>query len=145
MSRKVARYVVECKFGIQGNAVVQWGAIERQPGVYDWSGYQELFGMVKTQGLRIQAVMSFHACGGNVGDYAQVPLPEWVLKVIYGVSLRCCIIAHFGAPCLLAHQPGTCQQQKLKREVTCIVPSAHQADSNQPWWKRFRPGVWNCW
>lgn len=67
--------------GVEGIAVdVWWGAIERQPGVYDWSGYQELFGMVKTQGLRIQAVMSFHACGGNVGDYAQVPLPEWVLK-----------------------------------------------------------------
>ena len=60
---------------------MQWGAVERQPGRYDWSGYQELFNMVKAKGLRIQAVMSFHACGGNVGDYAQVPLPEWVLKV----------------------------------------------------------------
>lgn len=59
---------------------MQWGAVERQPGKYDWSGYQELFAMVKAKGLRIQAVMSFHACGGNVGDYAQVPLPEWVLK-----------------------------------------------------------------
>lgn len=39
--------------------------------------------MVKAKGLRIQAVMSFHACGGNVGDYAQVPLPEWVLKVSF--------------------------------------------------------------
>ncbi len=37
--------------------------------------------MVKAKGLRIQAVMSFHACGGNVGDYAQVPLPDWVFKV----------------------------------------------------------------
>lgn len=59
---------------------MQWGAVERQPGRYDWSGYQKLFSMVKNTGLRIQAVMSFHACGGNVGDYAQVPLPEWVLK-----------------------------------------------------------------
>ena len=32
-------------------------------------------------GLKLQAVMSFHACGGNVGDYAQVPLPKWVMKV----------------------------------------------------------------
>ena len=62
-------------------SVVQWGAVERQPGQYDWSGYQELFTMVKAKGLRVQAVMSFHACGGNVGDYAQVPLPDWVLKV----------------------------------------------------------------
>ncbi|DBA71033.1 TPA: Leucine-rich repeat receptor-like serine/threonine-protein kinase bam2 [Trebouxia sp. C0005] len=67
--------------GVEGIAVdVWWGAVERQPGCYDWSGYQQLFSMVKAKGLRIQAVMSFHACGGNVGDYAQVPLPEWVLK-----------------------------------------------------------------
>lgn len=25
--------------------------------------------------------MSFHACGGNVGDNAQIPLPQWVLQV----------------------------------------------------------------
>ena len=47
--------------------------------------------MVKSTGLRIQAVMSFHACGGNVGDYAQVPLPEWVLKVtaVWCLILTC--------------------------------------------------------
>lgn len=28
-----------------------------------------------------QVVMSFHACGGNVGDNALVPLPPWVHKV----------------------------------------------------------------
>lgn len=50
--------------------------------MYDWAGFQELFAMLKSKGLRIQAVMSFHACGGNVGDYAQIPLPEWVLKVV---------------------------------------------------------------
>ncbi|KAL0030883.1 hypothetical protein WJX77_011689 [Trebouxia sp. C0004] len=67
--------------GVEGVAVdVWWGAVERQPGSYDWSGYQQLFSMVKAKGLRIQAVMSFHACGGNVGDYAQVPLPDWVFK-----------------------------------------------------------------
>ena len=61
---------------------LQWGAVEQEPGLYDWSGYQELFAMIKSRGLRIQAVMSFHACGGNVGDYAQIPLPDWVLKVL---------------------------------------------------------------
>jgi hypothetical protein len=28
-----------------------------------------------------QVVMSFHACGGNVGDNAQIPLPKWVMQV----------------------------------------------------------------
>lgn len=33
---------------------------------------------------RLQVVMSFHACGGNVGDNAQIPLPRWVLQVSTG-------------------------------------------------------------
>lgn len=32
-------------------------------------------------GLKIQAVMSFHSAGGNVGDTCKVPLPQWVLDV----------------------------------------------------------------
>jgi Glycosyl hydrolase family 14 len=31
--------------------------------------------------LALQVVLSFHACGGNVNDVAQIPLPAWVLKV----------------------------------------------------------------
>ena len=50
---------------------------------YDWSGYRQLFELIKSMGLKIQAVLSFHACGGNVGDSAQIPLPRWVLQVVY--------------------------------------------------------------
>ncbi len=32
-------------------------------------------------GLKIQAVMSFHAAGGNVGDTCNIPLPSWVTAV----------------------------------------------------------------
>ena len=60
---------------------LQWGAVERQPGRYDWSGYRQVFELAKSMGLKIQAVLSFHACGGNVGDSAQIPLPPWVLQV----------------------------------------------------------------
>ena len=60
----------------------QWGAVERQPRVYDFSGYRAFVQVAKRMGLKLQAVMSFHACGANVGDTAQVPLPDWVLKVL---------------------------------------------------------------
>ena len=60
---------------------VQWGAVERRPRRYDWSGYRQLFALVRALGLKAQVVMSFHACGGNVGDNAQIPLPQWVLQV----------------------------------------------------------------
>lgn len=32
-------------------------------------------------GLRVQAVMSFHAAGGNVGDTCKIPLPKWVVDI----------------------------------------------------------------
>jgi len=31
--------------------------------------------------LRFQVVLGFHACGSNVGDNTQIPLPPWVLQV----------------------------------------------------------------
>lgn len=66
--------------GIHGVAVdVWWGAVERRPRRYDWSGYRQLFDLVASLGLKLQVVMAFHACGGNVGDNAEVPLPAWVV------------------------------------------------------------------
>jgi hypothetical protein len=60
---------------------MQWCAVERAPRQYSWTGYRQLFEMVRGAGLKLQVVLSFHACGGNVGDLAQVPLPSWVLEV----------------------------------------------------------------
>lgn len=50
---------------------------------YDWSGYRDLFDLIQLTGLSMQVVLSFHACGGNVGDVVQIPLPQWVLQVSY--------------------------------------------------------------
>lgn len=62
--------------------------MEQQPQQYCWSGYKQLFEMVRATGLKVQVVLSFHACGGNVGDVAQVPLPHWVLKVRHAGGRR---------------------------------------------------------
>ena len=62
-------------------SVMQWCATERAPRQYVWTGYKQLFEMVRASGLKLQVVLSFHACGGNVGDMVQVPLPPWVLQV----------------------------------------------------------------
>lgn len=60
---------------------VWWGIVEREgPHTYDWAAYRELVGMVRDAGLKLQAVMSFHQCGGNVGDHCMIPLPPWVLS-----------------------------------------------------------------
>ena len=56
--------------GVEGIMMdVWWGLVERDaPGAYNWGGYAELLEMAKKHGLKVQAVMSFHKCGGNVGD-----------------------------------------------------------------------------
>eukprot|EP00803_Ostreobium_quekettii_P005528 evm.model.scf_1360EXC.4 EVM.evm.TU.scf_1360EXC.4 scf_1360EXC:29335-34456(-) len=67
--------------GVKGVAVdLWWGAVETEPRQYNWAGYKQLFEVVRSTGLKLQVVMAFHACGGNVGDVAQIPLPAWVLK-----------------------------------------------------------------
>ncbi|CAN1144770.1 Beta-amylase 1, chloroplastic [Linum perenne] len=67
--------------GVEGIMVdVWWGLVEREsPGVYNWGGYSDLFEMANRLGLKVQAVMSFHQCGGNVGDSCNIPLPNWVV------------------------------------------------------------------
>lgn len=60
-------------------ADVWWGVCEPGPGTYDFSGYVGLFRACRDAGLAVQATMSFHACGGNVGDSVNIPLPGWVV------------------------------------------------------------------
>jgi beta-amylase len=56
--------------GVEGIMVdVWWGIAEAEgPGKYNFNGYMELMEMARKNGLKVQAVMSFHQCGGNVGD-----------------------------------------------------------------------------
>lgn len=70
--------------GVEGVMVdIWWGLVEREaPGEYNWSAYRELLEMVRKRGLKVQAVMSFHKCGGNVGDSVSIPLPKWVVEEI---------------------------------------------------------------
>ncbi|KAK7380124.1 hypothetical protein VNO78_32552 [Psophocarpus tetragonolobus] len=70
--------------GVEGVMMdVWWGLVEREkPGEYNWGGYVELIQMAKNHGLKVQAVMSFHQCGGNVGDSCSIPLPKWVVEEI---------------------------------------------------------------
>lgn len=69
--------------GVDGVMVdVWWGIIEQKgPKQYDWSAYRSLFQLVQECGLKLQAIMSFHQCGGNVGDVVTIPIPQWVLDI----------------------------------------------------------------
>ncbi|XP_021904322.1 beta-amylase 7 isoform X2 [Carica papaya] len=59
-----------------------WGIVEAHaPLEYNWSGYRRLFQMIRELKLKLQVVMSFHECGGNVGDDVCIPLPHWVAEI----------------------------------------------------------------
>ncbi|KAG9452485.1 hypothetical protein H6P81_005389 [Aristolochia fimbriata] len=70
--------------GVEGVMVdAWWGLVEKDgPSRYNWDAYRELVLMVQRHGLKLQVVMSFHQCGGNVGDSCSIPLPPWVLEEI---------------------------------------------------------------
>ncbi|XP_068335430.1 beta-amylase-like isoform X2 [Pyrus communis] len=69
--------------GVDGVMIdVWWGIIESKgPKQYDWSAYRSVFQAVQDCGLKLQAIMSFHQCGGNVGDVVTIPIPKWVLEI----------------------------------------------------------------
>ena len=57
---------------------IWWGLVETSPKTYNWAHYKTLVALAKECGLKFQAVMSFHKCGGNVGDTVTIELPQWV-------------------------------------------------------------------
>ncbi|XP_057463367.1 beta-amylase 7-like [Actinidia eriantha] len=59
-----------------------WGIVEAHaPQDYNWNGYKRLFQMVRELKLKLQVVLSFHECGGNIGDDVCIPLPQWVAEI----------------------------------------------------------------
>ncbi|CAD6225686.1 unnamed protein product [Miscanthus lutarioriparius] len=69
--------------GVDGVMVdCSWGNVEaHRPQEYNWTGYRRLFQMIRELKLKLQVVMSFHECGGNVGDDISIPLPHWVIEI----------------------------------------------------------------
>ncbi len=60
---------------------VWWGLVEKTQDEYDWSYYDKLFQYITDAGLKIHPIMSFHSCGGNVGDTYDCPIPSWIWDV----------------------------------------------------------------
>ncbi|CAL0313225.1 unnamed protein product [Lupinus luteus] len=59
-----------------------WGIVEGwSPQKYVWSGYRELFNIIREFKLKLQVVMAFHECGGNDSTDALIALPQWVLEI----------------------------------------------------------------
>ncbi|MBI2809769.1 MAG: family 14 glycosylhydrolase [Candidatus Melainabacteria bacterium] len=61
---------------------VWWGIVEPSKGKFDWSHYDRVSDEIARAGLKWVPILSFHQCGGNVGDNVNIPLPNWIWKDI---------------------------------------------------------------
>lgn len=58
---------------------IWWGYVENAgENQFDWSYYKTYADTVRAAGLKWVPIMSTHACGGNVGDTVNIPIPSWV-------------------------------------------------------------------
>jgi len=58
---------------------IWWGDFEaRGDNLFDWGYYQTYAQVVAESGLKWIPILSFHQCGGNVGDDCNIPLPSWI-------------------------------------------------------------------
>ena len=57
---------------------IWWGLTEPTAKNYRWTGYQTIMNVIRSKGLKCVPVFSFHKCGGSVGDYVNIPLPNFV-------------------------------------------------------------------
>lgn len=64
---------------------VWWGKVEGDADQhFDWSYYDKISDVIIGAGLQWVPILSFHQCGGNVGDTCDIPLPYWVWKTLGG-------------------------------------------------------------
>ncbi len=69
--------------GIDGVSTdVWWGIVEPEDDAFQWAYYDRLAAHVLAAGLKWVPILSFHQCGGNVGDDCNVPLPSWVFAKV---------------------------------------------------------------
>lgn len=74
------RQLVESKkLGIHAVSTdVWWGLVEPTEGKFSWDYYDKMSQHITKAGLKWSPILSFHQCGGNVGDNVFVPIPEWI-------------------------------------------------------------------
>ncbi|ONK79920.1 uncharacterized protein A4U43_C01F11820 [Asparagus officinalis] len=59
-----------------------WGIVEGwSPQKYQWSGYRDMFNVIREFHLKLQVVLAFHEHGGNGSGDMPISLPKWVLEI----------------------------------------------------------------
>lgn len=59
-----------------------WGIVETwTPRNYIWSGYRDLFNIIRHLKLKLQVVMAFHEDGASKSGETSISLPQWVMEI----------------------------------------------------------------
>lgn len=67
------------KIGIDAISTdVWWGLVEINDKDYHWDYYDKVSKLIFEHGLQWVPILSFHQCGGNVGDNYNIPIPKWI-------------------------------------------------------------------
>ncbi|PVH63883.1 hypothetical protein PAHAL_2G130400 [Panicum hallii] len=68
---------------VDGVIVYCWcGIVEAWiPRKYEWSGYRDLFGIIKEFKLKVQVVLSFHGSGETGSGDVLISLPNWIMEI----------------------------------------------------------------
>ncbi|MCF6193442.1 MAG: family 14 glycosylhydrolase [Kangiellaceae bacterium] len=66
---------------------IWWGKVEANGDQsFDWSYYDTIVQHIDNAGLHWVPIMSFHQCGGNVGDTCNIPIPGWIWNHYAGTN-----------------------------------------------------------
>lgn len=57
---------------------IWWGLVERTDQSFNWRYYDRMSDAIIKAGLKWIPILSFHKCGGNVGDDCDIPIPDWI-------------------------------------------------------------------
>ncbi len=58
---------------------IWWGKVEAQGDQqFNWDYYDRLVAEIEAANLHWIPILSFHQCGGNVGDDCEIPIPSWI-------------------------------------------------------------------
>ena len=68
------------RIGIDAISIdVWWGTVERQgDNQFDWAYYDKLVTVIEDADLHWVPIMSFHRCGGYVGEACNALIPDWI-------------------------------------------------------------------
>lgn len=57
---------------------VWWGLVEPEDNKFNWDYYKKIADAIESQGLKWVPILSFHQCGGNVGDECDIKIPSFL-------------------------------------------------------------------